>query len=158
MYTTFYILFLNIKRVLLKEPYIFLSYPCITHKVLWSIKLLASGTKTIVHFSKNVLFYTDILFFHHLRNCTYLFLCSTSQSFGSLDIKNNTLNFVFYHLFLFKLTASLLYWNLFNPENYVFYVNKTQINSTKQIIFNILRFIFYKFIYYSSEKTFFIRH
>lgn len=37
--TTFYIIFLNIKFVLLKEPYILLSYPWITDEILWSIKL-----------------------------------------------------------------------------------------------------------------------
>lgn len=39
IYTTFYIIFLNIKFVLLKEPYILLSYPWITDEILWSIKL-----------------------------------------------------------------------------------------------------------------------
>lgn len=38
--TTFYIIFFNIKFVLLKEPYILLSYPWITDDILWSIMIL----------------------------------------------------------------------------------------------------------------------
>lgn len=41
IYTTFYIIFLNLKFVLLKEPYILLSYPwIITDEILWSIMIL----------------------------------------------------------------------------------------------------------------------